>query len=269
MRALLEQTPDSLVVADEDGRVRLVNRGFEDMFGYDRAEVLGQHVEMLVPDALRTRHRAHRLRFRAALAPATDGAGDRARGPASRRVALPGRDQPQPADAGRRHARDRHDPRRHRAQGSRTRGAVGPAAARRHERRGVRVPPRGPDVLPRQRRRRAAVGVPRRGPAHDGAAAPATRLPGAPAPRGARPVGRRRRAAPVRDERAACRRHRRAGRRRVRAAATRPCVRRHVRRHRPRRERAPRRPSRRWPPHVSGWRCRRTASGSRATCTTR
>ena len=65
VRALLEQTPDSLVVADEDGLIRLVNRGFEEMFGYDRAEVLGQHVEMLVPGALRTRHRAHRLRFRA------------------------------------------------------------------------------------------------------------------------------------------------------------------------------------------------------------
>jgi two-component system, NarL family, sensor histidine kinase DevS len=66
VRALLEQVPDSLVVADEDGRIRLVNHGFEEMFGYDRAEVLGQHVEMLVPEDLRTRHSAHRLRFRAA-----------------------------------------------------------------------------------------------------------------------------------------------------------------------------------------------------------
>jgi PAS domain S-box-containing protein len=66
VRALLEQVPDGLVVTDEDGRIRLVNHGFEEMFGYDRAEVLGRHVEMLVPQELRTRHRAHRLRYRAA-----------------------------------------------------------------------------------------------------------------------------------------------------------------------------------------------------------
>jgi PAS domain S-box-containing protein len=65
VRALLEQVPDGLIVTDEEGLVRLVNNGFEEMFGYDRAEVLGQSVEMLVPDPLRTRHRAHRLRFRA------------------------------------------------------------------------------------------------------------------------------------------------------------------------------------------------------------
>jgi PAS domain S-box-containing protein len=65
IRALLEQAPDGLVVADEQGRISLVNRGFEDLFGYDRAEVLGQPVEMLVPEELRSRHGAHRLRFRA------------------------------------------------------------------------------------------------------------------------------------------------------------------------------------------------------------
>jgi two-component system, NarL family, sensor histidine kinase DevS len=64
-RVLLEEVPDALVVADEHGRIQLVNRGFEEMFGYDRAEVLGQHVETLVPEELRTQHRSHRLHFRA------------------------------------------------------------------------------------------------------------------------------------------------------------------------------------------------------------
>jgi len=64
-RVLLEEVPDALVVADEVGHIQLVNRGFEEMFGYDRAEVLGQHVEILVPEDLRTRHRAHRLHYRA------------------------------------------------------------------------------------------------------------------------------------------------------------------------------------------------------------
>jgi PAS domain S-box-containing protein len=65
-RALLDQAPDGLIVADEDGRILLVNDGFTEMFRYQREQVIGLHVEELVPGDLRTRHRAHRLRFRAA-----------------------------------------------------------------------------------------------------------------------------------------------------------------------------------------------------------
>jgi PAS domain S-box-containing protein len=63
VRALLDHTPDALIVADEDGRIRLVNNGFEGMFGYDRAEMLGRSVDLLVPEPLRTRHHAHRLHY--------------------------------------------------------------------------------------------------------------------------------------------------------------------------------------------------------------
>lgn len=65
-RSLLEQVPDGLLIADEDGHIRLVNRSLEEMFGYDRTDLLGQPLELLVPDDLRSRHRAHRLRYRAA-----------------------------------------------------------------------------------------------------------------------------------------------------------------------------------------------------------
>ncbi|HEX7096095.1 MAG TPA: PAS domain S-box protein, partial [Acidimicrobiales bacterium] len=63
--SLLEQVPDGLMVTDEHGRIRLVNSGLEEMFGYDRAELLGEHVELLVPESARAPHRAHRLRYRA------------------------------------------------------------------------------------------------------------------------------------------------------------------------------------------------------------
>jgi PAS domain S-box-containing protein len=65
-RSLIDQVPDGLMIADEDGRMRLVNRALEEMFGYNRAELLGRHLEILVPEALRARHGAHRLRYRAA-----------------------------------------------------------------------------------------------------------------------------------------------------------------------------------------------------------
>lgn len=65
-RTLLEQVPDGLMITDENGRIRLVNSTLEEMFGYDRAEILGEHIEVLVPESVRSRHRAHRVRYRAA-----------------------------------------------------------------------------------------------------------------------------------------------------------------------------------------------------------
>lgn len=64
-RTLLEQVPDGLMITDENGRIRLVNNTLEEMFGYDRAEILGAYIEALVPENVRARHRAHRVRFRA------------------------------------------------------------------------------------------------------------------------------------------------------------------------------------------------------------
>lgn len=53
---LLEAAPDAMVVADEEARIVLVNAQAERMFGYQRAELLGQRIEMLVPERLRERH---------------------------------------------------------------------------------------------------------------------------------------------------------------------------------------------------------------------
>ncbi|MEP6859764.1 MAG: PAS domain S-box protein [Deltaproteobacteria bacterium] len=52
-RALIETAPDPMVVA-KGGEIILVNRQTEVVFGYPRAELVGQSVEMLVPERLRT-----------------------------------------------------------------------------------------------------------------------------------------------------------------------------------------------------------------------
>ena len=64
-RALLESAPDAIVLADERGRVVLVNAQVEALFGYGREELLGHPVEMLVPDRFRGLHAAHRAVYNA------------------------------------------------------------------------------------------------------------------------------------------------------------------------------------------------------------
>ena len=62
-RELLESAPDAMVIVDGFGVIQLVNAQTEQVFGYDRAELLGQPVELLVPDRFRDRHIAHRSDF--------------------------------------------------------------------------------------------------------------------------------------------------------------------------------------------------------------
>src|SRR5664279_5540491 len=58
--ALLESAPDAIVLVNENGLITLVNRRTEELFGYERSELLGAPVERLVPERLHARHLAHR-----------------------------------------------------------------------------------------------------------------------------------------------------------------------------------------------------------------
>jgi len=59
-RSLLETAPDAMVLVGKDGRMVLVNAQTEKLFGYARAELLGNAVEMLVPPRFRAQHPQHR-----------------------------------------------------------------------------------------------------------------------------------------------------------------------------------------------------------------
>ena len=60
---LLASAPDGIVIADERGHIVLANDQVSRIFGYERTELVGQPVEMLMPDALRSAHVAHRERY--------------------------------------------------------------------------------------------------------------------------------------------------------------------------------------------------------------
>ncbi len=62
-RSLLESAPDAMVIVDREGIVDLVNAQTESLFGYTRAEIIGQSIETLLPERYRKQHVQHRHTF--------------------------------------------------------------------------------------------------------------------------------------------------------------------------------------------------------------
>jgi PAS domain S-box-containing protein len=63
VRGLLEAAPDAMVVVGPTGGIVLVNGQTERLFGYSRGELVGQSVDILVPDRFRNTHPAHRSEY--------------------------------------------------------------------------------------------------------------------------------------------------------------------------------------------------------------
>jgi PAS domain S-box-containing protein len=63
LQSLVEFAPNTIVVVGVDGRIETFNREGERCFGYERDEVLGEPLEILVPERLRQQHVGHRNRF--------------------------------------------------------------------------------------------------------------------------------------------------------------------------------------------------------------
>jgi PAS domain S-box-containing protein len=74
-RSLLESAPDAMVLVDHDGRILMVNAQTERVFGFSRDELLGQVIEILVPDRFKAQHPGHRRHFYAAPGARPMGAG--------------------------------------------------------------------------------------------------------------------------------------------------------------------------------------------------
>jgi PAS domain S-box-containing protein len=62
-RALLESAAQGVLAVDETGRILLVNARTEELFGYSRDELIGQPLEVLVPEDLQASHAGHKRQY--------------------------------------------------------------------------------------------------------------------------------------------------------------------------------------------------------------
>src|ERR1044072_745173 len=62
-RAVVEAVPNAILVIDDDGHITLANSQAEQMFGYSRAELIGEQIEMLTPERYRLGHPQLRAGF--------------------------------------------------------------------------------------------------------------------------------------------------------------------------------------------------------------
>lgn len=65
-QALLDAAPDAMVIVDAQGRIALANAQTEAVFGHPRETLLGQPVEILIPERFRVAHPGHQRTFRSA-----------------------------------------------------------------------------------------------------------------------------------------------------------------------------------------------------------
>jgi len=62
-KGLLEAAPDAMIIANNKGEITLVNHQAEIIFGYQRGELIGKPIEILIPTAFHNKHVDHRTKY--------------------------------------------------------------------------------------------------------------------------------------------------------------------------------------------------------------
>lgn len=62
-KGILESAPDAIVIADAKGKIVMINAQTENLFGYQRDEIIGKEVEFLIPDRFHNIHHHHRQQY--------------------------------------------------------------------------------------------------------------------------------------------------------------------------------------------------------------
>lgn len=63
LRAIVEAAADAIITIDEHGSIETFNPAAERMFGYERTEIIGQPINLLMPEPHRSRHRSYIERY--------------------------------------------------------------------------------------------------------------------------------------------------------------------------------------------------------------
>ena len=94
-RSALDAAPDAMIIIDAAGIIRFTNRQVSALFGYAHDEIIGQRVEMLMPERFALRHVGHRDRYVNNVRVRPMGVGPRPLRSAPRRHRISSRDQPE------------------------------------------------------------------------------------------------------------------------------------------------------------------------------
>ena len=62
-RHLLDAAPDPSIVVDVDGCIQYANGRVSDVLGYEPSELIGQHIEVLLPERFHATHPSHRTKI--------------------------------------------------------------------------------------------------------------------------------------------------------------------------------------------------------------
>jgi PAS domain S-box-containing protein len=63
LQTMIERAPDAIVYVTQDGTIDLVNQRTEEIFGYDQDELIGQSLDVLLPERFRNQHQQHQTGF--------------------------------------------------------------------------------------------------------------------------------------------------------------------------------------------------------------
>lgn len=63
LNSLFESAPDATILVDAEGKIVRVNRRMEEVFGYEREELLGSSIERLIPSQVKMRHAHYRQAY--------------------------------------------------------------------------------------------------------------------------------------------------------------------------------------------------------------
>ncbi len=67
LSGMLEIAPDAIIATGEDLKISIFNQGAENVFGWEESEVLGQSLDVLIPENLRSLHLVHIKEFLSSL----------------------------------------------------------------------------------------------------------------------------------------------------------------------------------------------------------